>query len=551
MILTVHTLLSPYFLLLSIGASALLFTIYKLLPVLLSPFTSTLRNLPGPPNTSWFYGNLKEIQAAEQSTLHNAWVEKYGKTIRYKGWLNTDRLYTLDTRAVGHILSHSYDYPKPEMSRFTLSQVLGAGLLIVEGEQHRRQRRIMNPAFGPVQVRELTGIFVEKANELCDFWNEEIAKHGEPARINVLDGLSKATLDVIGLAGFNYTFNSLNPHGESNELNDAFSTMFQSLTQLNANLMRVLKVYVPILRVFPDATTRTTENAQSVMRRIGMQLIADKKAEIIKAANAGEKGGSLQSRDLLTLLIKANMSTDIPENQRLSDEDVLAQVPTFLVAGHETTSNATTWCLYALAHAPEIQQKLREELLGVATQNPTMDELNELPYLDAVVRETMRYHAPVSGTIRHSAKDNVIPLATPFVDVNGQVQDVIRIHKGCVILIPILAINKSKELWGEDADEFKPERWITGVPEAVQHIPGVWGNMLSFLGGPRSCIGYRFSLVEMKALLFALVRGFEYEPAMPAEAITKKMAIVQRPFVRSEMEKGSQLPLMVRPYQRT
>lgn len=164
-----------------------------------------------------------------------------------------------------------------------------------------------------------------------------------------------------------------------------------------------------------------------------------------------------------------------------------------------------------------MQQKLRDELLGVATDNPTMDELNALPYLDAVVRETMRVHAPVPSSIRVAMRDDVIPLNTPYVDVHGQVHDAVRVTKGSPIFIPILAINRAKALWGEDAHEFRwvvahaygcrvvltvffwlvvrPERWAN-VPEAAQSVPGVWGNLMSFLGGPRSCIGYRFSLVE-------------------------------------------------------
>lgn len=95
----------------------------------------------------------------------------------------------------------------------------------------------------------------------------------------------------------------------------------------------------------------------------------------------------------------------------------------FLVAGHETTSNATAWCLYALAGAPDVQARLREELLAWPTDNPTMDELNELPYLDMVVRETMRLHAPVAATIRVAAKDEVVPLGKPYTDRHGQVHD--------------------------------------------------------------------------------------------------------------------------------
>lgn len=127
----------------------------------------------------------------------------------------------------------------------------------------------------------------------------------------------------------------------------------------------------------------------------------------------------------------------------------------FLVAGHETTSSGTALCLFALAQAPEVQVKLREELWSVQTENPTMDELNALPYLDAVVRETMRLHAPVPSSIRIAMRDDVIPLNTPYVDVHGQVHDVVPVTKGSPIFIPILAINRAKVLWGEDAHEFR------------------------------------------------------------------------------------------------
>jgi cytochrome P450 len=230
----------------------------------------------------------------------------------------------------------------------------------------------------------------------------------------------------------------------------------------------------------------------------------------------------------------------------MTDDDVLAQVPTFLVAGHETTSTATTWALFALTQCPEAQVKLRNELLAVETDNPTMDELNALPYLDAVVRETLRIHPPVASTIRVATQDDVLPLNEPVKDRNGNILESIMIKKGQTFLIPILPLNRSKSIWGDDALEFKPERWEK-APEAAATIPGVWGNMMTFLGGPRACIGYRFALIEMKALLFALIRAFEFELAVPSDDIIKKTMIVQRPLVKSDLKSGSQMPLILKP----
>ncbi|KAK7678031.1 hypothetical protein QCA50_018972 [Cerrena zonata] len=178
-----------------------------------------------------------------------------------------------------------------------------------------------------------------------------------------------------------------------------------------------------------------------------------------------------------------------------------------------------------------------------------MDELMALPYLDMVVRETLRVHAPVPSTIRQAQEDEVIPVGEPYTDRHGEVRDEIRVLKGDVIVVPILSLNRSKEIWGPDAMEFNPERWET-PPSGTEDIPGVWGHILSFLGGPRACIGYRFSVVEMKSLLFVLLRSFEFELAVDPASIQKKQGAVSRPFVSTEAEVGDQMPLFVRHYRR-
>ena len=167
-------------------------------------------------------------------------------------------------------------------------------------------------------------------------------------------------------------------------------------------------------------------------------------------------------------------STDIPEEQRLTDSEVLArespsstqhqhaadiyrcvEIPTFLVAGHETTSTAASWTLFALTKQPALQRKLRDELLSVETDSPTMDELNALPYLDQVVHETLRLHAPVVTTIRQAQHDDVIPVSQPYTDKQGKIQHGIGVASGNRVFIPILAVQTSKQIWGEDALEFK------------------------------------------------------------------------------------------------
>ncbi|PPQ79656.1 hypothetical protein CVT26_015782 [Gymnopilus dilepis] len=527
-----------------------LYVLYKGAKLLYFQWTSPLNDLPGPPSTHWFFGNLKDIWKADNSVLHEKWVEEYGPTLKYKGFLQTSRFYTVDLKAINHILMNSYIYQKSEAGRYNLSRILGNGVLVVEEDKHKQQiwpyKNPQNPAFGVAQIRELTEIFVEKSIQLRDIWADEIIKAN--GQVEVLSWLSKMTLDVIGLAGFNYNFNALTRDGEKNELNQAFSTIFRSGTRMS--LIPMLRGMVPFLRFLPAERDAETKIAREKMARIGDQLLRESKAAILadEKENGKVEKTAFKRRDLLSLLLRANMSTDVPPNH-MTDEDVLAQVPTFIVAGHETTSTATTWALYALTQQPDVQTKLREELFTIGTDNPTMDELNSLPYLDAVVRETLRIHAPVPMTMREAVRDDIIPLGQPVRDLKGNLLDSIRIKKGQTVIVPITTINRSKAIWGEDAKEFKPERW-QNVPEAAGAIPGVWGNLMTFLGGPRACIGYRFSLVETKALLFTLVRAFEFELAVPADEIIKKTTIVQRPIIKSDPEGGNRMPLILKPVNR-
>ncbi|KAL0575385.1 hypothetical protein V5O48_006598 [Marasmius crinis-equi] len=512
---------------LSVALCALV--IYYIVKRVYREYTSPIRYLPGPPSKSLIFGNLNEIFSAENSVMHEKWVEEYGPTIRYHGFLGQSRFYTTDVKATQHVLMNHYEYQKPGVMRTLLVDVFGDGLLNTEGDRHKFQ----NPAFGPAQIRQLTAVFVEKANELRDAWKGQIERAEGTARIEVLSWLSKMTLDVIGRAGFNYEFNAIaSTDDNQNELNQAFTTIFSQSS--NLGLWSTLRAHIPALRVFPNVRDGVIRTARGTMHRIGEQLLKDSKRTL-----AAQDEKTVAGRDLLTLLVKSNMNEK--QAQQMTDEDVLAQVPTFLIAGHETTSTATTWALYALVQRPAILRKLREELLSVPTDTPTMDQLNELPYLDAVVRETLRVHPPVPSTTREATQDGVLPLSEP---VNGK--DYVHVRKGQAIFISILALNRSKKLWGEDAAEFNPDRWVNGRVDTS--LPGVWGNMMTFLGGARSCIGFRFALVEMKALMFSLIRTFDFELAVPLENISKKSSIVQRPYVKSEEEKGGQLPLLIKVY---
>ncbi|KDR82630.1 hypothetical protein GALMADRAFT_220617 [Galerina marginata CBS 339.88] len=545
---------------------------------------SPLRHLPGPPSPSFFMGNLEQMHDMENNNLIANWVTAYGNTFVYRGFIGGCRLMTTDPVAVAHILGNAYHYPKPDFVRDSLASMAAGhdGLLTVEGDDHRRQ----TPAFSASHIKSLTPIFWDKATELRDIWLSQLDTPQDPGhensvtRVDVLVWLGRATLDVIGLAGFGYAFNALTD--DSNELARAFGVIFSTARKFR--VMTILQVWFPILRRF-RRNNATMIEAQQTMRRIGLELIDEKRVVVAEEREAALRSANLkkqnepgeyrpsppqsvkelQGRDILSVLIRSNMSSD--PAQRMSVEEVLCQISTFLAAGHETTSSALTWCLYALARDPQAQEKLRAALMAVegssdlsdplARQDDLTDRLARCEYLDWVVRESLRLHAPVTNTMRVCMRDeDEIPVQVHqgqgqgdgFTDAPGSERVSIPVKKWDIISVPIQEINRSEAFWGEDAKVFRPERWAA-PPQEARAIPGLYANTLTFLngnplGGNRACIGYKFALIEIKIFLYVLVKDitFTIDPSM---VIEKKVNVVTRPFVKSEPHLGNQMPLNI------
>ncbi|KAJ7242872.1 cytochrome P450 [Mycena haematopus] len=555
---------------------------------------SPLSLLRGPPCPSFFMGNLMEMHDQENNNLVAEWEAAYGSTFVYRGFIGGCRLMTTDPVAVAHILGNAYDYPKPDFVRDSLATMAAGhdGLLTVEGDAHKRQRKILTPAFSSSHIKSLTPIFWDSAKKLRDIWfhaaqadgtetNESKTKSSIPpgyARVDVLMWLGRATLDAIGLAGFGYRFNSLTD--DNNELAQAFGVIFSTARKFR--VMTILQVWFPFLRRF-RRNNAVMSQAHETMRRIGLELIEERSRAVIEeqrevlAGKSGEVDGdkTILGRDILSVLIRSNIATTADQN--MSVNEVLCQISTFIAAGHETTSSALTWCLYALVQNPLAQRKLRAALRdierdlelehpGLEAPNPQLyqqtltDRLSKCEYLDWVLRETLRLHAPITSTMRVCMRDeDEIPVSSEgangelggggCLDKNGKRLYGIRVKKWDIITIPIQAINKSQALWGEDARAFKPERWAH-PPSTAKAIPGLYSNTLTFLNGNpldgnRACIGYKFALIEMKIFLYTLLKDIEFRQEA-SMVIEKKVNVVTRPFVKSEPELGNQMPLYIR-----
>ncbi|KAK6974831.1 cytochrome P450 [Favolaschia claudopus] len=475
-------------------------------------WTSGLDYIDGPKNSSFVLGNFKEMN--EDPYLTSKWRNRFGPIFKFKDLFSVGELYVGDIKAVAHIVSKSDIYERTPASQISNASIMGHGILSAVGEKHRRHRRALNPAFTVAQIRGMTELFVEKGVQLREIWTRQLTKTNGKGEIEVQGWLRRLTLDIIGQAGFNYSFDSLESEGKPNALNDAFTQIFHSPHASQYTAFRLAGGIIPILKFVPGPGWRIVRAARATMLSIGAGIVSSTKAEL-QASGDGKRGLD-GKKDLLSSLLKANMSDS--EAQRLNDGEVVGQIPAFFIAGHETTSSALAWALYELSENPSVQRKLREELLSVETDNPTLDDLNSLPYLECVVRESLRVHSPVLANKRFAVKDDVVPLGKPFIGKDGKERDCIPVRKGQTLHIPMLAVNTDKSVWGEDADEFRPERW-DNLPAAVSGVPGVWGNILTFFAGPHNCIGFRFSIAETKAILFVLLRAFEFEAKHPKGSI--------------------------------
>lgn len=537
--------------------AVLIWFIYK---VLVLPTFFILNRFPGPKTDSLIFGNLLRVWNSESDVAHESWHEKYGPVIAYRTFLGSTRLSCFDPKALNHILvAKAYDYPKPMEVIGDTRLLFTNGLAFSEGEVHKRQRRILNPAFSPPQIKAMRSIIYLKAYQLRDKWIGLIQSqqdHTSKIVIDVTASLARTVLDIIGLVAFGQEFNSLD--NQENQLAKAFSGIFATdIGKLNSVKLLQLVImgrFPHLLKVFDNPRyTQIMKDIDNIEKE-SKKLFECKKAELLTE----EKDGA-GKKDLLGTLVKANLMAS-QEKDRMSDREVMGQMSTFLLGGHETTASAMTWTLWLLAKHPEVQGRLRKEIQRARLDSDEaeipIDELNKLPCLDAICKEVLRLVPPVSLTIRVATKADKIPLSKPVPVKNrfcsGSVlMDHIPVQPGQRIIIPISSYNRSTQHFSKDADRFIPERWLEGrdgeqSSEAMKKNFTAWAGLMTFLGGPRACIGYRLSVMEIKILTVVLIEKlrFEERDELGGPNMERRMSLAVKPRITG-LSEGSQMPLRV------
>lgn len=456
-------------------------------------FFSPVRHIPTPAGAHWFLGHFLMIFHGSTGAPQLKWVEELPHNrglIRYIGLFGAERIMPCSAKTLAEVLHHkSYAFIKPDFMREGLGRVLGLrGLLFAEGDEHRHQRKIMLPAFSHAHIKNLVPTFWRTSRELADSIAGIVAAtEGQVPIIEMSRWCSLATLDIIGRAGFGYEFRALETgsgDGESkSELAQAYNMLFRPSGFAVA--MHLARILLPtwLVGALPLRHNRDSRLAAKTLKRVSGEIINAKKLSL---SLAGEK--STGERDILSTMLKSGDYEGADGVDAMRD-----QMMTFLTAGHETTATSMIWVLHLLSleENHHIQMRLREEIRTAfphgLPETVSYEQIEALRYLRNVTTEVLRVFPPVPLTARHAAEDTTL---------GGEF-----IPKGSHIVIVPWAINRSKELWGEDAEVFRPERWDEGQVESNY-------SFMTFLAGPRGCIGNVFAKVEYKCLLAALIGMF-------------------------------------------
>lgn len=473
----------------------------------------------------------------------------------------SERLCLSDPLALSHVLTNAYVFPKPAGTRSALSNILGDGVLTTEGDVHKRQRRLVNPTFNHTSVRGYVGLFHRHARALVARVEElrarndlaELAPHMKPRYsniraanigpvIDVLSWVSRTTLDVIGEAAFNYDLRSLHPGAQGSDIAISFQKMMTRVADIT--LFERFQLHIEQFSMFdrvrplPTSFNRAAQETQKDVEVVAGTMI-DNPQRVFTTEEA----------DLLSKLVTINEDPKTPRAHRMSRQELLGQLTTIILAGHETTSTALTWTLKYLAEHPNMQSRLRAEIREAWTDDEddlSFETLTDLPYLGRVTNEILRLQPPVFSTNREAAHDCVIPLSQPIRMKDGSLVSNFPVRAGQPLIISIVTYNRRKDIWGDDALEFKPDRWLR-LPDAVRNN-GIPGGHLAFISGPRNCVGSKFALTEFKVILSHLIRAFEFKP-LPKDIcqFNSKQVVVTRPRVIGVLEEGTQCPLQILP----
>ncbi|KAJ7627968.1 cytochrome P450 [Mycena polygramma] len=255
----------------------------------------------------------------------------------------------------------------------------------------------------------------------------------------------------------------------------------------------------------PTATFSIVRTAKRVAIQVGEQIIREK--------TDAARQSSVGMTDVFDMLLHPDQSRN-----KLTESEIATQTGILLIGGQDTTANTMAFGLLELAKHSELQGELREEI--ISSGGGRVVAYDSMPLLNAFIKETLRAYPVGPLQERIARQDTIIPLAEGLTTLTGEFIKQLPVLKGQTMHIAIASYQRLESRWGEDAHEFRPSRWLDG---SVKHgrAVGPYANLLTFLGGPRVCLGWRFAILEMQVFFAELVGKFSF--TYPGEDDTIRM----------------------------
>ncbi|KAK0654544.1 putative bifunctional cytochrome P450 E-class, group I:NADPH-P450 reductase [Cercophora samala] len=443
--------------------------------------------LPGP-RAYPIVGNVLQIDTSSTLKSLDKFTDQYGEVYRLVLPWGTTAIVT--TAALVHEVSDETRFKKPIIADLEqLRNGVPAGMFTTPTEEPvwGIAHRVLTPAFGPVPIQEMFPEMHELAAQLVMKW----ARHGPEQSIAVSEDFTRLALDTIALCSMDFRFNSY----YHDELHPFITAMANFLTEsgnrsLKGNFLSSL-LFWSQNKYFADIKT---------LRGIAQS--------VLDARRASPKG----RKDLLSAMLDG---VDRKTGEKLDDGAIIDNLITFLIAGHETTSGMLSFAFVMLLKNPETLKKARQEVDEVIGRGPiTVEHMKKLPYITAILRETLRLCPTIPSYGVQALEDTVI---------GGKW----AISKGQVVLLYLARSHRDKAVYGETADEFIPDRMLDeNFDRLSKEHPGFWKP---FGNGQRGCIGRAFAWQEAMVIMAMLLQNFDFEMTDPSYQLKIKETLTTKP----------------------